>query len=318
VATIVNKTLGPGKDYASLKALSDADVDLVAADQAWVVACDNFDDTTAGASFDLWVTSSTCYLKLIAATKHGSHGTIKTTAYRRTVDATTFSRIGNGGLIILDGLQLSSVGGAGAAANIGTVRILNSIIRKTASGAAILMNSGATQTGFEVINSVVISEAYSAALGALYQEYGAFKAYNSAFIHLDAANGYGLRGAHSSLGSCIIKNCYVAGKTGGLKDPSWYTITICATSDDSSTTVALRNIARSDVNFLDGDAATLDLSLIAGSALIGVGTDVSGESAPWNVLTDIDGNPRVVPYDVGPDAMAQAGGSGKAFFVIGW
>jgi len=85
-----------------------------------------------------------------------------------------------------------------------------------------------------------------------------------------------------------------------------------ATSNAEAVTPALRNIPYSIANFENVTIGSEDLHLVTGSSLIGAGADLSGVG----VTSDFEGNPRVVPYDVGADA-APASGLSPALCLFG-
>lgn len=102
-------------------------------------------------------------------------------------------------------------------------------------------------------------------------------------------------------GTSIAKNSYA----GGASWQCWIndgagslTLTTCAASDATGT-AGLDNIAINTTNFGNVTPGSEDWSLPGGSALIGVGTDTSGESAPLNFTTDIEGATRTAPWDIG-------------------
>lgn len=113
-------------------------------------------------------------------------------------------------------------------------------------------------------------------------------------------------------GTLRMKNCYVCGGSYG----AYYgtiTKTTCA-SDDTTGDTGLQNIAcdtstgAGHAGFTNVTAGSEDFHLKSGSALIDVGTDTSGDSAPLNFTTDIDGETRSGTWDIGCDEYVAAGG----------
>jgi hypothetical protein len=77
-------------------------------------------------------------------------------------------------------------------------------------------------------------------------------------------------------------------------------MTTCASSDATGS-AGLQNIAANTTNFTNVTAGSEDFHLPAGSALIDVGTDTSGDAAPLNFTDDIDGVTRTGTWDIGAD-----------------
>lgn len=91
-----------------------------------------------------------------------------------------------------------------------------------------------------------------------------------------------------------------------------------ASSDTSATGAGLDNIAVNTTNFTNVTAGSENWSLPSGSALVGAGTDTSGESAPLNFTTDINGTTRVAPWDVGAfEYVAPGGGCVVGVLLLG-
>lgn len=114
MATIVERTVGPTGDYATLFALEAVGRDLVSNDEIWIVTMENFQDTTV-ATWAGWTTSSTNYLHIKAADEHGSVGELTTNAYRMQASSGSclgLSQAGNNGYVIFEGLQFVGTGGA--------------------------------------------------------------------------------------------------------------------------------------------------------------------------------------------------------------
>ncbi len=106
-------------------------------------------------------------------------------------------------------------------------------------------------------------------------------------------------------GNATIKNNYADGSLAGFAG-TWAGSATNASSDASSPQVGLRSIAYSTAQFVNVTPTTEDLHLAGtGSALYQVGTDTSGEAEPLNCLTDIDGETRTTPRDIGADAIPQ-------------
>lgn len=109
-------------------------------------------------------------------------------------------------------------------------------------------------------------------------------------------------GIDNTDGTSVAKNCYVGG--GAYQDYSVgggsLTLTTCASSDTTGSS-GLTSKAVNTTNFVNVTAGSTNLNLPGGSALLGVGTDTSGDAAPFNFTTDINGTTRTVPWSVGAD-----------------
>lgn len=109
----------------------------------------------------------------------------------------------------------------------------------------------------------------------------------------------GIYGFRKTAGTMNLKNCYGHGTTAAYLSAN--SLTTCASSDASSGSVGLRSIAHSTSTFINVTAGTQDYHLAVASPLLNVGTNTSGDAAPFNFTTDIDGQTRVAPWDVGAD-----------------
>ena len=312
MATLVTKTIkASGGDYASLQALAADPQNLVAGDVYWEVTCDNLDDNNGSMpDFSGWTTDSTRYLHIKAATKHASGGVVTTNAYRRTVTGGTATRcvkvgtIGNGGLIIFEGLQFSNttagqacIDPVGAVGNRGTIRLVGCILN---AAYACTMSNGVNDHHFEMINVIAISSSSI----ALYGGYQNLKAY-----HVTVSGTYGIYWSASGGPTITIKNSYARGSTKSLELLGTITKTKVATNDTQGT-VGNQNVAYSTANFIGVTAGSENLHAQDDGALAAAGADLSGESAPWNVPKDIDDDTRKAsaPY-IGADEVPVLGGN---------
>jgi hypothetical protein len=125
--------------------------------------------------------------------------------------------------------------------------------------------------------------------------------------------GNTLIGIRSSLNAALtIKNVYCGGNTGddfnegGTAGWSSWTATTCMCEDALTETGLTGSIAWSTANFTNVTAGSIDIHLVTGSALIDVGTDLSG-----SFTADIDGVARSGTWDVGADEFVAAGGGGR-------
>lgn len=95
-----------------------------------------------------------------------------------------------------------------------------------------------------------------------------------------------------------LRNCYARGTTAAYNG-SFNTFEKCASADATGSEAALQNIAYSTANFANVTAGSEDLHLVAGSALLNVGADLSGDLSVGRY--DIDRNTRSAPFDIGAD-----------------
>lgn len=95
---------------------------------------------------------------------------------------------------------------------------------------------------------------------------------------------------NDSATAAVCKNCYASGSNAAFSGT--ITQTTCAASDATAADAALDNIAVNTTNFTNVTYATANWHLPLGSGLIGVGTTTSGDAAPMNFSTDIDGEAR--------------------------
>jgi hypothetical protein len=104
---------------------------------------------------------------------------------------------------------------------------------------------------------------------------------------------------------CVVKNCYLASATPHASYNGSITITTTYTSDGNGSTPTA---VYSTDTFTNVTAGSEDLSLVSGSALIGVGTDLRAD-ATWPFDYDIIGTTRGATWDVGAfEYVAPAGG----------
>jgi hypothetical protein len=137
-----------------------------------------------------------------------------------------------------------------------------------------------------------ISTNETAACRCISNSTGTTRAYNTIGV-----GGY--RGIGRTSGTVVTKNCYFGGAASGDYNGT-ITKTTCASSDATGDT-GLQSILVDTGTFVNVSAGTEDFHLAAGSPLIGVGTDTSGDAAPDSVTLDIDGDERGATWDIGSD-----------------
>jgi hypothetical protein len=108
------------------------------------------------------------------------------------------------------------------------------------------------------------------------------------------------KGIRNIEGTLTCKNCYFSAAGGAYYGT--IDLTTCASSDTTGT-AGLQNIAANTTQFVNVTAGSENFHLAGtGSALYNVGTDTTGDAAPLNFTTDIDGETRDATWDIGADA----------------
>lgn len=176
--------------------------------------------------------------------------------------------------------------------------IKNCLIYRDVAGAGqALAIINANSTDVKVINTIVVVPGSAVMLG---QGYPSALFYNCAFVSTTGGTALSLG---YTTGTINIKNCYLAtsGTCFSLGD-STAAFTTCAHSSSQSITGSTGNVTYTTDNgeamFVSVTSGSEDFHLQSGSALIGAGTDLSGDSAyPFN--TDAAGVTRT-SWDIGP------------------
>lgn len=247
---------------------------------------------------DTILTDATRYLKIYTTPAARHSGKWNTGAHIINVTGSKCFYNNYTEYLYLDGLQMqtSGVNGTGDHPfyNVGGVAVLsNCIIRgDLTEGTYAQYGVGSAGGTVYVINSIIYD---IGPLGySVYNSTGTMRVYSVTGIG-------GLRGIRRSSGTVTAKNCYF----GGSADADYYgtiTKTNCASEDETADgTDPLINKAVNTTQFANVSAGTEDFHLAGtGSALYDTGVDTSGESAPLNFTTDIDGDTRS-RWDIGAD-----------------
>jgi hypothetical protein len=267
------------------------------------------DTTRVFDGYNAMQTTSSLYLNIVAETGHRAGPSWDASKYRLSTAFASGAGAGvalalNHDYIYIDGLQIeiSSVAGQDANAEItyisngDTGYLSNCHIRGSGLVNALPMRGLSSIHGVNVFNTI-IDVRTSLATNEGVKNHGP-----SNFYSCTVLGGAGVAFDIANDSSVVGKNCYLQGDTASYRTTapnSTLTQTTCATSDALSDTVALRNIAVNTTNFTNVSAGTENWDLPGGSALVGVGTDTSGSAAPLNFTTDIDGNARSAPWDIG-------------------
>jgi hypothetical protein len=321
MATELKHTVKPsGGDFTTLSAalahLGTTHANLVGSDVYATIEIDgtwSSADTTAISMPNL-TGDATRYLSIYTTATARHDGKWDTGAYMLSVanaSALTFGNSVNMTHIRIDGLQIGlssananyqcciDIAAAGAGTNIW---LSNCILRQAANNSyripAILSQSG--NVTLYCWNTVAYGVGNNDnALNAVFcgYDYGAFNLYSCTAI-----GGKYAYYANDSGGTMTCKNCY----GGGSATEDFYrgagtlAKTNCASedasADDTGTGETASNcitgVALSTSTFVNVTAGSQDFHLVTGSALIGAGATTSGESAPLNFTTDIDGDTR--------------------------
>ena len=307
--TTVTKTIkSSGGDYTSLSAWeAGQQADITSAtgnDTIQVAECYNFTDTTF-VRIDGWTTSATNYIKIYTPTAQRHNGTASTGYKIRVTDQAALDSREE--YVRIDGLILQHDGpmtgdSAPLTLNAHTydvsndVRVSNTIVIGANEGTVRetgIRADGATNLNLDIWNTVV----YNIGVGD-----GGGSFYNSAFYFggstLNAYNnvliGGGAYGMVRTAGTVVVKNTYAKGSTAAYTGTM--TLTTSASSDATGTS-GLQNVAADTTTFTNVTGGSEDYHLPGtGSPLYHVGTDTSGDSAPVDFATDIDGDAY---YDTG-------------------
>ena len=318
MATELKHTVKPsGGDYTTLADaiahLVASHADLVSAnlyanieiDGTWSSA-----DTTAVTIPATILTSATCYLKIYttAAARFDPHGPAwDTGAYMLTPTnaAPGVLSIGAVDYLRMDGLQLSNLSPSASDRNVLTwsanltdgandIRISNCIAKGHghATRSQVLFDlvpDGADICMWNCIGFNLTALVGNRCVNSGVASTGTVKLYSSTMI----GGEYAVRRA---TGTVTAKNVYTGGSLSGDYNGT-ITKTTCASSDSTGST-GLQGILVSETadsthaGFVSIGAGTEDYHIKTGSPLIGVGTDTSGDAAPMDFTTDIDGDAR--------------------------
>lgn len=313
------------KAYRSLSTAENAEDNsgnIVSSDEIVVFHCRSSGGTAdaTATTFTGWTTDATRFIVIVAEavnTSYGGgssettdtgrhHGLWSDTHYRleaANASALTISE----DYVRVDGLQVgksaSSASFQGAivfssiTATDNDLWVSNCLVRQPG-------NASYTEPGIYVIDTDAITRIWNCIVYGL----GTNAGNSNAAISFGGATGYiygctligGAYGLRVGSGTVTAKNCYARGSGGGYSNAGTLNLTTCAASDTTGEPAGLDNIAYTTANFVNVTAGSIDLHLAQGSALYDVGTDTSGDSAPLNFTTDIDGDTRTA-WSVGAD-----------------
>jgi hypothetical protein len=269
-----------------------------------------FDITTS------WTLSATNYITISVDSSYRHAGYYDTSKFRITEGA-TFNGIidirANPAYVRIDGLQIyhsKESSGSNESAIYIPSTVTSGLIYVSdiigIGGRRTIFNSSAAT--FDMWNSIIYGITGQTAGVYLNNASGSLTAYSCT-----SGNSGGTAGFHNAAGTMTLKNCYA--NSGGTDYFGTITLTTCASSD-STGSVGLQTIAYSTGNFTNVTSGSENLHLVSGSSLIGVGTDTSGDSAPFDFTTDIDGDSRGSSWDVGADQIASPGYVMKGRYLL--
>lgn len=313
MASQLKHTVMPsGGDFTSF----DAAIDHLAASHADLVSADVYADIeidgtwssadTTGVYTGGITTDATRYINVYTTAKARHSGSWDTGAYILSHSADDITIYCEAEVIKIDGLQIikthsTNTGDLFYNTGASNTTISNSIIRRpSTAGSGRFCTVGTDGRTIKLYNCIIYGGGFS---NYFYDNWynGVVTAYSCTFV---GASGVGFNRVGS--GTWTLKNCYVQSSDTCIA--SGVTLTTTATSDTSGT-LGLRDIAANTTQFINVTAASEDFHLAGtGSALYNAGTDTSGDSAPFNFTTDIDGDTRST-WDIGADEYVAAGGA---------
>jgi len=159
------------------------------------------------------------------------------------------------------------------------------------------------------------------------------KIYNCTII-TDTAGGAGITGiaTHNIVEELTTQNCYISSVTAYVNEGGFSTFnkgSNDATNTNEAFSASLRNILFNTSNFVSATTNSENVHLVVGSALLDVGTDLSGGSGEEAITEDYEGTirPQGTAFDIGADEFpavpicwnytARYKGSNRLFKVSG-
>ena len=303
MATINTRTIKPsGGDYTSLAAWeAGRQGQLVTDNRCEIAECYAMSDT-GGLLFGGWTTDATHWIKVIVAAGEGHSGIWDASKYNLSGTGTAHTITTANGWLTLDGLQANITGGYYGIYPLNAEKdiVSNCIIKGTASESRI---RGIYITGSEniyIYNTIVYGITTQSGDSRCIFMLGSGTAYiyNTTLI----GSPYGI--LHSN-GTVIAKNVYAGGQ--GTSCFSGTITKITCGSSDATGSEGLQNISVNTDQFINVTPGSEDFHLAAASALKDVGTDTSGDPAPMDFTTDIDGETRSGSWDIGADEVVDTG-----------
>jgi hypothetical protein len=310
-----NATTGANRAFANLfdaEAALPADITTGGSQGIWTIICTGSLADTTPVTFAGTTTSATYYIVLKASDSDKASASWDAGKYRLSTVDTALS-IGATYYIVIRNLQIE-VTSVSASSKYGiyttatSTEIASCHVRHVNSATYSKTAIVTISTTSYIYDCVAVSTGNSNDTGILVSG-GTASVYSCSIV----GSGYGVR---RTSGTAIAKNCYAKGyASGGYDYSGTITKTNCASSDTTAdgtspkTGIVYSTTADSThAGFTNVTAGSEDLHLKVGSALIGAGADTSGETAPLNFTTDIDGQTRSGTWDIGADEYVAAGG----------
>lgn len=312
--TAMEALYGVGGYYTSLSAWEAAQLrDLVAVDEIAVAECySDFGASgdTGAVNISGWTADPTRHVIVRAATGH-EHGGIEGAGYVlvNTSFGNTYALNAGVEYSRIEGIEARTSDSLATSSGLFTATnncIFDSLVCSDKGGGYILSADGLRTSRFgKTLNCIAIGNFKSGIRGAWHTDMSADNCTVSG-----AQTGFlGQDGTYPLLvKNCVAYDCSTAAFT-NTKAGSDYN----AAYNGSTTSPPGANSLTVDIISTDFvDAANDDYHLTSGSQLKGAGTDLSG-----TFTTDVDGDTRTVPWDIGFDAYVAAGGGATTLTPIG-
>lgn len=301
-ATQLKKTVKPsGGDYTSLESCMNAnEQDLVTADKYFDVEIDgtwSSADTTA-VTIHNYTTDATRYINIYTTGDARHTGVYSTIKYR--VGPISYGTALSIGVqyVTIDGLQiLGNTNGDGISVFSNSVFKNNIIVNLNPNNKTGVLIGSSQSTN--LINNIIYG-----------WESGIYEYYcnASSFYSNTLGNNTKGFGDGQSIPASIYKNNIAYNNTTDYTNTASYGAASTHNLSKDATAPALNTYYRSKtLTFTNTTAGSEDFHLVSGDTdAIDKGTDTSGESAPLNLTTDIDGTTRSGTWDIGADEYAAA------------
>ena len=304
-------------DYCmDVRALANADLVNSNTIERWICSSAGGAHTADTTALGLlaFTTGPNNYIEITCSESHG--GVWNTGMYRIEVANAPPVLVQNN-YVRIDGLQIYKTASDGSgeasilintiAAGGSDIRISNCILRQPGNASfneqcLYVADADATVNCWNTI-MYGVGAAVSTSNAAVLQNGGVLN-----IAHCTLIGGY--TGFRVTAGTANAYNCYAYGSGVAYSNAGTQNQTKCAANDTTATDATLDSILKDTstgaghAGFTNVTAGSEDFTIKTGSALIGVGADLSGESAPMNVSTDIDGAARTIATpDIGADEL---------------
>ncbi len=310
MATTVIKTIKPaGGDYTSLAAWEAGEQrDLVTLNEIAVAECYAMSDTTR-VLVDGWITDAAHYIRIYTPVTERHDGKWNTAKYRLEPPATWYNALDiREAYTEVDGLQIKRATASGTT-NKADILLYSGATDCTIKN-CVLTSDGVSTHGIDIGTSITHTYIYNTLIYDLSNQ--AIMGYSNAFIYnVTAVNcGAGISktsGQSSTTWTC--RNVLVSGSAGADFEilSGSGAVSYCASSDATADDWGGAG-NRINQTFTFVDAANKDFHLAAADAgARDFGADLSADPN-LAFSTDIDGQTRTAPWDIGADEYAAAGG----------